>query len=71
MPSQAKPTPRRPHGLAAARADMTRLALRGGAPVRDRVWPDLFHHAALLGGSDDVADIVAALDKVRRYHSEL
>lgn len=40
MPSQAKPTPRRPHGLAAARADMTRLALRGGAPVRARAWPD-------------------------------
>jgi dTDP-4-amino-4,6-dideoxygalactose transaminase len=31
----------------------------------------LFHHAALLGGSDDVADIVAALDKVRGFHSQL
>jgi L-glutamine:scyllo-inosose aminotransferase len=31
----------------------------------------LFHHAALFGGSDDVADIVAALDKVRRWHGQL
>jgi dTDP-4-amino-4,6-dideoxygalactose transaminase len=31
----------------------------------------LFHHAALLGGSDDVADIVAALDKVRGSLSQL
>jgi dTDP-4-amino-4,6-dideoxygalactose transaminase len=31
----------------------------------------LFHHAALLGGSDAVADIVTALDKVRRSHSQL
>jgi dTDP-4-amino-4,6-dideoxygalactose transaminase len=31
----------------------------------------LFHHAALLGGSDAVADIVAALDKVRRSHGQL
>ena len=31
----------------------------------------LFHHAALLGGSDEVADIVAALDKVRGSLSQL
>lgn len=31
----------------------------------------LFQHAALLGGSDDVADIVAALDKVRASLSQL
>lgn len=31
----------------------------------------LFHHAALLGGSNEVADIVAALDKVRGSHSQL
>lgn len=31
----------------------------------------LFHHSALLGGSDEVADIVAALDKVRSSLSQL
>ncbi len=31
----------------------------------------LLHHSALLCGSDDVTDIVAALDKVRRSHCEL
>jgi L-glutamine:2-deoxy-scyllo-inosose/3-amino-2,3-dideoxy-scyllo-inosose aminotransferase len=31
----------------------------------------LLHHSALLGRSDDVADIVAALDKVRRHRDRL
>lgn len=31
----------------------------------------LLHHSALLGGEDDVADIVAALDKVLAHQSEL
>src|SRR6185503_16888990 len=31
----------------------------------------LFHHAALLGGSAEVADIAAALDKVRGSHDRL